>query len=165
MVASRSRTQSGRLDVEDAERSWVLAAIGALGRATIRVTATDPGGLNATQSFAVAVSESVRVTDDPIRPGVTPVRAVHFTELRTRIDALRREAGLGSFAWTDPVLKAGVTRVRLAHLLELREALAAAYAAAGRSVPRWTDAAPVGGTTPIRAVHLMELRAAVVGLE
>ena len=165
MVASRSRTQSGRLDVEDAERSWVLAAIGALGRATIRVTATDPGGLNATQSFAVAVSESVRFTDDPIRPGVTPVRAVHFTELRTRIDALRREAGLGSFAWTDPVLKAGVTRVRLAHLLELREVLAAAYAAAGRSVPRWTDAAPVGGTTPIRAVHLMELRAAVVGLE
>ena len=107
----------------------------------------------------------MRFTDAPIRPGVTPVRAVHFTELRTRIDALRREAGLGPFAWTDPVLKAGVTRVRLAHLLELREALAAAYAAAGRSVPRWTDAAPVGGTTPIRAVHLMELRAAVVGLE
>ena len=150
-----------------ASGALVTLTAGALGRATIRVTAIDPGGLNATQAFAVAVSESesVRFTDDPIRPGVTPVRAVHFTELRTRIDALRREAGLGPFAWTDPVLKAGVTRVRLVHLMELRSALAAAYSAAGRSVPRWTDAAPVGGTTPIRAVHLMELRAAVVALE
>ena len=74
--------------------------------------------------------------------GVTPVRAVHFTELRTRIDALREAAGLGRFRWTDPVLRAGVTPVRLVHLLELREALAAAYAAAGRAPPRWTDAAP-----------------------
>ena len=35
-------------------------------------------------------------SDDPIVPGLTPVRAVHFTELRTRIDALRSAAGRGS---------------------------------------------------------------------
>ena len=51
-------------------------------------------------------------TDDPIVAGVTPVRAVHFTELRAHIDALREEAGLGRFRWTDPVLRAGVTPVR-----------------------------------------------------
>ena len=100
-------------------------------------------------------------TDDPIVPGVTPVKAVHFTELRTRIDVLRREAGLASFPWTDPALRAGVTPVRVAHLLELREALAPTYAAAGRAAPRWTDATPVSGATPIRAVHLTELRVAV----
>ena len=63
--------------------------------AEIRVTATDPGGLSATQSF-VRVSTTVTgsFTDDPLRPGVTPVKAVHFTELRTRIDALRRTRGL-----------------------------------------------------------------------
>ena len=137
------------------------------GTAAIQVTASDPGGLSASQSFTVTVGTSVSVpfTDDPIRPGVTPVRAVHFTELRTRIDALRTAAGLGRFAWADPALTAGVTRVRLVHLLELRSALAAAYAAAGRTSPRWTDPAPAPGATPIRAAHLMELRAAVVALE
>ena len=64
-------------------------------------------------------------TDHPIVPGETLVRAVHFTELRTRIDALRAASGLAGFAWTNDLLTAGVTPVRLVHLLELREALAA----------------------------------------
>ena len=136
------------------------------GTATIRVTASDPGGLTATQTFSVTVgSSSAPFTDPEIVPGVTPVRAVHYTELRTRIDGLPTAARLGGFAWTDPVLTAGVTRVRLLHLLELRSALAAAYAAAGRTAPSWTDPAPAPGATPIRAAHLMELRAAVSALE
>ena len=143
-----------------------LTAVG-VGRATIEVTATDPGGLSATQAFTVTVVVTVTggFTDDPIVAGVTPVRAIHFTELRARIDSLREAAGLGRFRWTDPVLRAGVTPVRLVHLLELREALGAAYTAAGRAAARWTDAAPTAGTTPIRAAHLTELRAAVVALE
>ena len=143
-----------------------LTAVSA-GTATIRVTAMDRGGLSAAQAFTVSVSTGAAggFTDDPLRPGVTPVRAIHFTELRARIDSLREAAGLGRFRWTDPALRAGATPVRLVHLLELREALGAAYTAAGRAEPRWTDAAPTAGTTPIRAVHLMELRAAVVALE
>ena len=140
-----------------------LTAVGA-GAAEIRVTATDYEGLGATQPFTVTVSLSPPFTDDPIRLGVTPIKALHFTELRMRIHALRRQAGLERFPWTDPVLTGGVTPVRLVHLLELRTALAEAYAAAGRAAPRWTDEAAAGGT-PIRAVHLMELRAAVVELE
>ena len=149
-----------------AEARLTLTAV-ALGTAAIRVTATDPAGLSATQAFTVSVSTRAAggFTDDPLRPGVTPVSAIHFTELRERIDALREAAGLGRFRWTDPVLLAGGTRVRLVHLMELRSALAEAYVAAGRSVPRWTDAAPVAGATPIRAVHLMELRFAVVAVE
>ena len=140
----------------------------AAGTATVTVTARDPAGASATQSIAVRVQAAGGVngfTDDPIVPGVTPVRTVHFIELRTRIDALRSTAALGRFRWTDAILTAGVTRVRLVHLLELREALGAAYTAAGRAAPRWTDAAPTAGTTPIRAAHLTELRAAVVALE
>ena len=135
------------------------------GTATVTVTATDTGGSNtpATQTFVVTVPRPF--TNHPIVPGVTPVKAVHFTELRARIDVLRREAGLAPFPWTDRVLTAGVTPVRLAHLLELRSALGEAYAVAGRSAPRWTDASPAGGATPIRAAHLMELRAAVTALE
>ena len=142
-----------------------LTAVGE-GAAAIRVTATDPGGLSAAQSFSVTVAAApAPFTDDPIRPGVTPIRAIHFAELRTRIDALRVAAGLGRFRWTDSVLTAGVTRVRLAHLLELREALGAAYTAAGRPAPRWADTAPARRATPIRAAHVTELRAAVLALE
>ena len=141
-----------------------LTSVGA-GTATIGVTATDPHGLSAARSFTVTVARPGTFTDDPIRPGSTPVRALHVAELRTRIDALRRRASLAPFAWTDPVLTAGVTPVRLAHLLELREALAEAYAGAGRAAPVWTDAAPTAGTTLIRAAHLTELRAAVLALE
>lgn len=104
-------------------------------------------------------------TDDPIEPGVTPVRAVHFIELRTRIDALRSVAGLPRFVWTDPVLRAGVTPVRLAHILELRSALAEVYAVSGQPAPVWSDASPTAGATAIRAEHLMELRAVVLALE
>ena len=143
-----------------------LTAVGD-GTATIRVTATDPGGLSAIQSFTVTVSTTVSgsFTDDPLQPGVTPVKAVHFTELRTRIDALRSAAGLLRFSWTDPVLRAGVTRVRRVHLLELRAALVEAYRASGRAAPRWTDTSPAAGSTPIRAAHVTELRAAVLVLE
>ena len=139
------------------------------GTTTVTVTATDAGGSNGTaaQTFAVTVRPAGghRFTDDPIVPGVTPVRAVHFTEVRVRIDILRREAGLAPFRWTDPVLLAGVTPVRLVHLTELRSALAEAYGAAGRAISRWTDASPSAGSTSIRAAHLTELRAAVLALE
>ena len=142
-----------------------LAAVGE-GTAAIRVTATDPGGLSATQAFTVTVTAMrVPFTDDPLVPGVTPIKAIHFTELRTRIDGLRSAADLLRFSWTDPVLRAGVTRVRRVHLFELRSALAEAYRASGRAAPRWTDASPVSGSTPIRALHLTELRAAVLALE
>ena len=104
-------------------------------------------------------------TDHPIVAGVTPIKAIHFVELRARIEAVRSAAGLGGFAWTDRVLTAGVTPVRLVHLLELRSAVGAVYAAAGRAVPQWGDTSAAVGTTPIRAAHLMEVRAAVVALE
>ena len=135
------------------------------GASTIRVTAGDPHGRSATRSFTVTVAARASFTDDPIVAGATPVRAVHFTELRTRIDALREAGGLVRFSWADPVLRAGATQVRRVHLLELREALAEAYRAAGRAAPRWTDASLAAGSTPIRAAHLMELRAAVLALE
>ncbi len=142
-----------------------LTAVGE-GMAAIRVTAADPGGLSAAQTFTVTVGAMrAPFTDDPIVPGVTPIKAIHFTELRTRIDALRSAGGLARFSWSDPVLRPGVTRIQRVHLLELRSALAGAYRAAGRAAPGWTDAAPSAGTTPIRALHVTELRAAVLALE
>ena len=139
----------------------------ATGTATVTVTARDPGGLSATQSIAVtAQGAGVNgFTNEPLVPGVTPVLAIHFRELRTRIDALRTQAGLSAYAWTDPTLRAGVTGVRGVHLTELRTALRQAYDASGQSPPAYTDAVVRAGTTPIRAAHITELRTTVVELE
>ena len=104
-------------------------------------------------------------TDDPLVPGVTPVRAVHLLELRSRIDALRLRAGLPAFGWTDAQVVPGATPARAAHLLELRSALGEAYAAAGRPAPAYSDAVVTAGLTAMRTVQLQELRAAVVALE
>ena len=109
-----------------------------------------------TQSSSETTSEVTGFTDDPLVPGVTPIRAVHFRELRTRIDALRMQTGLPAFAWTDPTLTLGVTPVRHVHLTDMREALAAAYEAAGRPVPAY--GARVAAGTPIRASDVTELR-------
>ena len=149
-------------DISGNNRNSRIETTLAAGTYTIEATTYDPF---VTGSFTLSLRAWRPFTDDSIVAGVTPVKAIHFTELRTRIEGVRTAVGLGRFAWTDPVLSAGVTRVRLVHLLELRSALDAAYAAAGRPAPSWTDAAPTAGTTPIRAAHLMELRAAVVALE
>ena len=144
--------------VEPTEFVWTLmsndAPVGSLVTPYVPGPPPDVPPVRVTASF----------TDDPLVPGV-PIKAVHFMELRARIDVLLEEAGLGQFSWTDPVLQAGVTPVMRVHLRELRSALAAAYVVAGRAAPRWTDASPPAGTTPIRAAHVTELRAAVLALE
>jgi glucose/arabinose dehydrogenase len=102
-------------------------------------------------------------TDHVLVAGVTPVRAIHVVELRTRIDAQRRRFGLQDFAWTDTPA-AGVTPVRAVHVSEMRVALEQAYVAAGRTPPVYTDPVLAAGMT-VRAVHIAELRAGVTALE
>ena len=146
----------------------------AQGEATVTVTATDESLrignelAAAMQPFTVKVLDSgsgVGFTDHPIRRGVTPVRAIHFRELRARIDSLRVRHNMSAFPWTDGALAAGTTPIKPVHIIDLRGALDDVYVAAGRAVPTYTDTTPVGGVTFIRAAHVMELRAAVVALE
>ena len=134
---------------------------------TVTVSASDRGGLITSRTLTVAVDQALptEFTDHPIEPGVTPVRAIHFLELRARIDALRTAVGRSPFRWTDPVLTPGVTPIRGVHLTELRAALAEAYSAAGHAAPAYADPVVTAGATAIRAAHLMELRAAVAALE
>ena len=121
-------------------------------------------GLRLITDGLVELSAPAPFTNQPLRPGVTPVRAVHFRELRERIGRLREGAGLPPFAWTDPVLTPGVSPVRRVHLEELRTALAEVYAAAGRAAPINTDTALPAGTV-VRAAHITELRMAIWALE
>ena len=114
---------------------------------------------------ALTPSSGTAFTDTPVRPGATPLKAIHLLELRTRIAALRTREGLASVQWTDPVLTVGATPVKRVHLTELRAALNAAYDAAGRPRPTYTDGTVSARVTAIRAVHVVELRDAILALE
>jgi subtilisin family serine protease len=103
-------------------------------------------------------------TDDPLIAGATPVRALHITELRARIDTQRARVALEPVIWTDDSLVAGVTTAKAQHLLEMRSAVIETFQAANLTAPSFTDAL-MAGQTVIRAVHIAELRAAVVTLE
>ena len=118
-------------------------------------------GAGLTGSFALRVSERRPFVDDPIEAGL-PIRAVHLTELRGRIDELRVSAGLPRYSWADRTIRPGVTPVRAAHWEQLRTALDQAYDADGRRRPGYTDEIEVG--VPIEADHVNELRRAVEGL-
>ena len=109
-------------------------------------------------------AQSGQFTDDTLTPAATPVRVVHLTELRARINAARTAAQLPEFSFTDPVLVAGATPVRAAHVTELRTAVTQVYQALGQPLPAFPEAIQ-SGATPIRAAHIAELRAAVVALE
>lgn len=130
------------------------------GSTTVTVTATNAGGATAVQQFTVVVTDGSQFTDHPIQRG-TPIRAVHFLELRDRIGTLRARNSLPTFRWTDPVITTGATPVKRVHLTELRAALGEAFDAVGRPRPRYADTT----LTAIMAVHLMELRTAVTMLE
>ena len=116
-------------------------------------------------SASLAAQTGAPLTDDPLVPGVTPVRAVHLTELRTRINALRTANGLPTFTFTDPILTAGTTGVRGVHLVDLRMALSQVYTALGLTPPVFADPVIQPGATVVRAVHITELRTAVLALE
>jgi hypothetical protein len=110
-----------------------------------------------------ATSFAQGFTNDPLVAGVTAVRAVHITELRTRINTLRADNGLAPFVFTDASLTGGA--MRAIHLAELRTAIGQVFSQTGQTVPTFTDATLTPGVTVFRAVHINELRAAVITLE
>jgi hypothetical protein len=102
-------------------------------------------------------------TDHPLVAASTTVKAVHFTELRSCINALRATRGLDAATWTDPSLVPGETAVRSVHLVELRTALAAVFAASGLTPPEFGgDTIP--GHTLITATHLTAIRNAIASV-
>ncbi|HXH95057.1 MAG TPA: hypothetical protein VNN25_26015 [Thermoanaerobaculia bacterium] len=98
-------------------------------------------------------------TDDPLIAATTPTKAVHVTELRQAVNAMRATAGLGAASFTDASL-AGVA-VKATHIQELRTALNQARTTLGISAITFTDPALTAGTSILRAAHIQELRGGV----
>ena len=124
-------------------------------------TNSEPEGIYRTDVFVVRLLSGTFL-DAPLTSGAL-VRAVHFIELRARIDILRVVYGLAPYAWTDPTIEPGVT-VRATHLTDLRTALQQAYLAAGQTPPSFSESITPGATL-IRATHIEELQTAVIALE
>ena len=122
---------------------------------------SEPEGLYRTDVFIVRLLGG-SFTEAPLTAGMV-VKAVHFTELRGRIDVLRIAHGLAPYVWTDSNLGPGTT-VKRAHLTDLRTALQEAYTAAERPPPTFSETI-TSGITLIRAVHIEELQNAVIALE
>lgn len=103
------------------------------------------------------LATTVIFADEPLVVGTTAIRAVHVTELRTAITAVRALAALGAGTYTDPTLTANVTPVKAAHINELRTALDTARSALTLSTLSYGETI-TASTTKIKASHVTELR-------
>jgi hypothetical protein len=95
--------------------------------------------------------------DDPLIAGSTIVKAVHITQLRQAVNAMRAAASLDNTSFTDPTLT-GV-RIKAVHIQELRTALNEARAALGLAATPFTD--PTLAGVRIKAAHVQEIRGGV----
>jgi len=101
----------------------------------------------------VDVATAITFTDDPATAGVI-AKAVHLTEMRSAVDAVRQLAGLAPATWTPG------TTIAAVHVTELRSALSTALTTLGFPAPTFTDTI-TGGVTIVKAVHAQEIRDAV----
>lgn len=116
-----------------------------------RVRAVNASGSSADSASDLATT--VMFTNDPLSSNVV-VAALHLSQLRTAVSAVRAQAGLGAVTYTDAAA-AGMT-VKAVHITELRSSLDAAMSALGKTTGGWTNAS-LGGVA-IKATHFQEIR-------
>jgi hypothetical protein len=113
-------------------------------------------GAEASAFSNIDAATPVAFTDDPLVARTTRVKAVHLTELRAAVDAMRAAAGMAPLPADPTVATGGV--IRAAHITTLRTALSEARSSAGLPALPLSELALVPGA-PVRAVHVEELRA------
>jgi hypothetical protein len=116
-------------------------------------------GATATAYTAPDLATTVIFTDLTLT-GVN-IKAVHITELRTAVNAVRTLAGLPAASLTDPTITPGVTLVKAAHLTELRSGLDAARSTLSLPAQSYTDSTITPLSTMVKAQHFLDLRSGV----
>lgn len=116
-----------------------------------QVRAVNGGGTS--PNSAADLATTVIFTDHPLTTA-TKVKAVHLSQLRTAVNAVRALAGVGAFAFTDAA--AAGLRVKGVHVAELRTALDPARASLGLTAGGYTDASLAN--VKVKAIHSEELR-------
>jgi len=135
----------------------------ALGTVDVVVTSLDGQVATLPGGFTYVSVPALTFTNNPLQAGVTPVKAVHLTELRTAVSTLRTRYALSAPTWPSGAITPG-TAIKAAHLTELRSALADVYTAASLAVPTWSPATLAGGTTVITAAQITQVRAATLAM-
>lgn len=138
--------------------SYTTPALISTARYWVRVSSAGGGSADSTTATV-----SVAFTDPVLTSGATSIKAVHFTELRARINALRQAHSVSpvSYPYTHTIT-ATTGLVYAVDLTEMRTALAQVYAVVGGSPSYSTN--PTVGTT-IRAADIADLRTAVTNIE
>ena len=140
-----------------------VTTVALLGIGQMNTAAQPPGTLAATlaaNSAAMNVAEPFH--DVPLVAGATLVKAVHVTELRTRIDALRGRRHLAPYPYTQAIA-ATTTVIQATDILEMRTALAAVYTALAMPQPVYSTSPAIG--TPILTADIQDLRNAVTAID
>ena len=140
----------------------IIAANGPAARLAVRDSTPACGCVGAVDSANHVSSPSqpdlattIVFTDEPLAAG-TIVKALHFTELRTAIDAVRAAIGSGPATYTNAITMGGV--IKAIDVTEMRSFLDSARSALFVPGVQYTDPSLNAGTTIIRAAHLQELR-------
>jgi RHS repeat-associated protein len=107
-----------------------------------------------TKTNTTAPTDPPTFTNSPLTAGVE-VKAIHITELRDAINALRARLGMSAYSWTESITS-GVS-IKAAHIIEMRTALDQALGA-----PSGGYATGLAQGQPILAIHIQELRDRVV---
>lgn len=108
----------------------------------------------------VDLATTVLFTDDPLVAQVTQIKAVHVTQLRIAVNAVRATANLAAAIWTDDPLQSQITVVKAAHIEQLRTKLDEAGPILGFTTGGYTDSQlATGASGPnVKKVHIDELR-------
>ena len=117
-----------------------------------RVRALTPSSPTLYSSADMATT--VPLTDDPIVAGVTVIKAVHLTELRTAINSVRAAASMSAATFTDASLTGLI--IQSVHVQELRSALDPARAALGLPAISYTNSLAIG--SKVKAADIQEIR-------
>jgi hypothetical protein len=118
-----------------------------------RVRSADAVG-NLSAPGTIDVATAITFTDNPVTVGSTLVKAVHVTELRQAVNAVRAAANLSAATWTDSSLTN--IQIKAVHIQELRTNLDQALSTLGLATSSYTDASLSG--VAVKKVHLDELR-------
>jgi hypothetical protein len=136
--------------------SFVHSGLPANAAFIYQVRAVDASGIAGPPS-AGDLATTIRFVDDPLLIRLTTIKAVHVTQLRTAVNAVRAAAGLPAVTFSGTVARGSATRA--VHVMELRISLDAARAAAGLPAMNWGSIVNAG--TVILANHLQKLREGV----
>jgi hypothetical protein len=123
------------------------------------VRAADASNTRFSDYSNIDLATTIVFTDSLLSLGVTEVKAVHFTELRQAVNAVRVAANLGQFNWPEPI-QLQVTTIKAPHLQELRNNLDLARSTIGVPAQSYTDN-PVGPGVTIKKAYVDEIRLGV----